>query len=188
GVRSDGAALSAPFPGGTTTITWTATDAAGNTATATQTVTVNDVESPVISGMPANLTVSTQIVTWTQPIATDNCPGVTLSSNFHSGQGFPLGTTTVTYTATAAVGHITRRSFNVTVVDNIKPVITPGANLTVATDPGQCAAVVASLGTTATDNMTGVTLTGVRSDGAALSAPFPGGTTTIQWTAIDGAG
>src|SRR5207244_4505346 len=100
GVRSDGAALSASFPGGATTITWTATDASGNTATATQTVTVSDVESPVISGMPADMTVTSQIVTWTQPVATDNCPGVTLSSDSHSGQGFPLGTTTVTYTAT----------------------------------------------------------------------------------------
>src|SRR5207244_6283401 len=117
GVRSDGAALSASFPGGTTTITWTATDASGNTATATQTVTVSDVESPAISGMPADMTVSTSstsaIVNWTQPVATDNCPGVTLSSDSHPG-GFPLGTTTVTYTAPDAVAHITRRTFNVT--------------------------------------------------------------------------
>ena len=42
---------------------------------------------------------------------------MTLSSDFHPG-GFPLGTTTVTYTATDAVEHITRRSFNVTVVSN----------------------------------------------------------------------
>src|SRR5439155_1532272 len=187
GVRRDGAALSASFSGGTTTITWTATDASGNTATATQTVTVNDAESPVISGMPANMTVTSQIVTWTQPVATGNCPGVTLSSDFHSGECFPVGTTTVTYTATDAVRHITRRGFTVTVVDNTKPVIAT-SNLTVPTDPGQCAALVGSLGTTATDNMTGVTLTGVRSDGAALSAPFPGGVTTITWTAIDGAG
>src|SRR5439155_15145088 len=133
--------------------TWTATDASGNTATATQTVTVSDVESPVISGMPADMTVTSQIVTWTQPVATDNCPGVTLSSDSHSGQGFPLGTTTVTYTATDAVGHITRRGFNVTVVDNTKPVIAK-ANIAVPTDPGQYAAVVGSRVPTATDNMT----------------------------------
>ena len=35
------------FPIGITTVTWTATDGAGNTATCTQVVTVTDVESPV---------------------------------------------------------------------------------------------------------------------------------------------
>jgi hypothetical protein len=39
--RSDGQTLTQSFPAGTTTITWTATDAAGNTATCTSTVTVN---------------------------------------------------------------------------------------------------------------------------------------------------
>src|SRR5205823_2117061 len=49
-------ALSAPYPQGTTTITWTATDAAGNTATATQTVTVKDVAAATISGLAATPT------------------------------------------------------------------------------------------------------------------------------------
>jgi len=39
-VRSDGQPLSAPFPLGTTTITWTATDNASNSASDTQTITV----------------------------------------------------------------------------------------------------------------------------------------------------
>ena len=49
GVRSDGQPLSAVYDHGTTTITWTATDAAGNSTTGTQTITVKDVEAPVIS-------------------------------------------------------------------------------------------------------------------------------------------
>ena len=43
GVRSDAAVLTASYSFGTTTITWTATDAAGNKATCTQTITVNKV-------------------------------------------------------------------------------------------------------------------------------------------------
>jgi hypothetical protein len=49
GVRSDNLALSAPYPVGVTTLTWTVTDAAGNKAEATQKVTVLDKESPVVA-------------------------------------------------------------------------------------------------------------------------------------------
>ncbi|MBL7811435.1 MAG: HYR domain-containing protein [Bacteroidetes bacterium] len=64
------------YPVGTTTVTWTATDAAGNSSTCTQNVTVKDTEKPVIT-CPAAATVScdadhtsasTGVAT-----ATDNC-------------------------------------------------------------------------------------------------------------------
>ncbi|MFU8844108.1 MAG: Calx-beta domain-containing protein, partial [Bacteroidales bacterium] len=49
GVRSDALALNAPYPVGVTTITWTATDACGNTSSScTQTITVN-VVPPTLS-------------------------------------------------------------------------------------------------------------------------------------------
>jgi uncharacterized repeat protein (TIGR01451 family) len=48
GVRSDAQPLNAPYPVGTTTITWTANDAHGNSASGTQTVKVNDVTPPTI--------------------------------------------------------------------------------------------------------------------------------------------
>jgi hypothetical protein len=51
GVRSDGKALTDPYPIGVTTITWTATDLYGNTAVGEQKVTVSDVEAPVIVGL-----------------------------------------------------------------------------------------------------------------------------------------
>ena len=41
---------------GTITRTWTATDACGNTTTATQTITVEDNIAPVLSGVPAAIT------------------------------------------------------------------------------------------------------------------------------------
>jgi len=52
-VRSDGQPLGAPFPLGTTTITWTATDAANNSASDTQTITVT-APPLVITGGTAN--------------------------------------------------------------------------------------------------------------------------------------
>ena len=53
GTRSDGQPLNAPYPVGTTTITWKATDASGNIASCNQTITVNDVEPPIITASVA---------------------------------------------------------------------------------------------------------------------------------------
>ena len=77
----------AQFNKGVTTVTWTATDPSGNTATCTQTVTVNDTQPPTIS-CPANVTVNanagvcyaTGVVLGT-PTASDNCGSVTVTSN-----------------------------------------------------------------------------------------------------------
>lgn len=54
GTRSDGQPLNAPYPVGTTTITWKATDAKNNMATCQQTITVKDVEPPVINASVAS--------------------------------------------------------------------------------------------------------------------------------------
>jgi reprolysin-like metallo-peptidase family M12B/HYR domain-containing protein len=54
GTRSDGIPLNAPYPVGTTTITWKATDSSNNSSTCTQTIVVNDVEAPVITASVAN--------------------------------------------------------------------------------------------------------------------------------------
>lgn len=53
GVRSDNRPLGDPYPVGTTSINWTVTDASGNTASATQTVTVNDATPPTLSAVTA---------------------------------------------------------------------------------------------------------------------------------------
>jgi uncharacterized repeat protein (TIGR01451 family) len=53
GARDDGDPLNAPYPVGTTVITWTATDGAGNTATATQNVKVRDTIAPNVNLVPS---------------------------------------------------------------------------------------------------------------------------------------
>jgi hypothetical protein len=79
-----------------------------------------DVTAPVIAGCPAsqNLTTSgtSAIATWATPTATDACPGtVTLTSNFNSGSSFPIGSTTVVYTARDAANNSATCGFTVTV-------------------------------------------------------------------------
>ncbi len=124
----------ASFPLGTTTVTWTVTDGSGNIASAMQTVTVTDNQAPVITfscsdantltynpgdcGAIFNYTVSTS----------DNCSGtisLTRTLGLASGSSFPLGITTVTYTAVDANGNTSSKSFTVTVNPLIiTPVIT----------------------------------------------------------------
>ncbi len=110
------------FPEGTTTVTYSATDAHGNTSEDTQVVTVIDNTAPVIS-CPANIVLEPTcptgaIATWTAPVGTDNCPGATTQQTAGPASGlvFPIGTTTVTYTVNDAHGNSASCSFTVTVL------------------------------------------------------------------------
>jgi hypothetical protein len=117
------------------TVTITATDAAGNTSTATTTVTVNDTTAPALS-VPAGITVSSGSVNSCSTVvsdaalgtatANDNCSGVVsvTRSGVPAGNAFPVGTTTITYTATDAAGNTSTATQTVTVLDNTPPVIT----------------------------------------------------------------
>jgi hypothetical protein len=120
GVRSDAQALNASYPKGTTTITWTATDAANNQSSCVQTITVIDVEPPTIScptDMIVDFNAGGTVVTFTAPVGSDNCAGATTTqtAGLASGSTFPLGTTTNTFTVTDASGNSASCSFKVTV-------------------------------------------------------------------------
>lgn len=107
------------FPVGATTVNCSATDAAGNTANGSFTVTVTDSVAPVLS-VPANRTVSATsasgaAVTYTAT-ATDEISGtVTPVCSPASGSVFSIGKNTVNCTATDASGNVATGSFVVTV-------------------------------------------------------------------------
>ena len=184
------------FAVGTTTVTYTVTDLAGNTATSSFTVTVTDDEAPVISNIPADFTVltsgglSTAVVTWPEapaadPAASDNCGVTSFTSTHASGDTFNEGTTTVTYTAMDAAGNTTTSSFTVTVSDGEAPVISGNpTDITQTAEAGACSAVVYYTAPTATDNVAVASFSG----DAASGDTFPVGTTTVTYTAIDDAG
>ncbi len=98
----------ATFPVGSTIVTWSATDAAGNIGTATQTVTVTDTTNPVVIP-PVDITAKpkgnglTQVDIG-QATATDNVE-VTSITNDAPSAGFPKGITIVTWTAADAEGN-----------------------------------------------------------------------------------
>jgi hypothetical protein len=198
GTRSDNQSLSDPYPKGTTTIHWTATDGSGNSSSCDQTVTVNDNEAPAIS-CPANITRSTDSGTCSANInpgtatATDNCGSPSVSGTRSDSQPlnapYPKGTTTIHWTATDGSGNTASCDQTITVNDTEAPAITCPANITTNTDPGVCSAIVVVGTATATDNCDSTpTITGTRSDNQPLIAAYPKGTTTITWRATDHAG
>ena len=110
------------------TRTYTATDSAGLTASASQTITVIDNTPPAIT-CPANITVNAPTGTCSASVnftvmASDNCSVPSVVTSKASGSVFSLGTTTVVATATDAAGNSQSCSFTVTVKDVGAPVIT----------------------------------------------------------------
>jgi hypothetical protein len=92
------------------------------------TVTVTDEEDPTIS-CPADITVNATLGSCSAVVnftvsGDDNCADPTIVSSPPSGSVFPVGTTTVTATATDAAGNTKSCTFNVTVKDVTPPVIT----------------------------------------------------------------
>ena len=108
---------------GDTTITWTATDTSGNSASATQTITIVDTTSPSITA-PGSITMEatsadSNIVILGNPVSSDS---VDIPSIFNNAPDlFPLGETIVTWTATDTSGNSASATQTVTIVDTTYP-------------------------------------------------------------------
>lgn len=149
-VQTAGLASGATFPVGTTTNTFTTTDASSNTTSCSFTVTITDSESPIFSSCPSNVSSCNSTVTGIAPgTASDNCTSVSTvtyqltgattgtGTNDASGTTFNLGTTTVLYTATDINGNTGTCSFTVTIEDTQAPVF-----VTCHSDTSTCGPVV----------------------------------------------
>lgn len=112
---------------------------------AAQNVTVNieDDDPPIITGCPADITVSNDpgtcsaVVSWTAPVST-----AAMVSTHLPGSTFPAGVTTVTYTSTDDDGLVSVCSFDVTVNDTEPPVVAC-ADAAVTLDAAGNASIVA---------------------------------------------
>jgi len=104
-------------------VTYDVTDCNGNDADqVTRTVHVQDTLPPVISGCPKDIEVSATAgasgiqVWWEEPTASDVGTGVSSFLSMHApGDWFPVGTTTVTYTAVDGAGNESTCAFDVVV-------------------------------------------------------------------------
>ena len=194
------------FNVGTTTVTYTVEDAAGNTATCSFDVTITDIDAPTIT-CPANISQNSDfgncsaVVNGIAPTATnDNC-GVVLQTwtlagatvgaspavgiNDASGQTFNVGVTTVTYTIEDAAGNSATCNFTVTITDNENPTITCPANVAVANDPGNCSAVVNGIAPTLTADNCGVVAQTWTMVGATVGSSPAVGINDISGTAFN---
>ncbi len=114
---------------GTANVTCTARDRYGNSASCTFSVTVEDVELPVLTGCPADIVTNSgprtcaQPVTYTLPTATDNCGVTSLICRPPSGSAFPVGANVVTCAALDTSANSNSCSFVITVLDFVVPKI-----------------------------------------------------------------
>ncbi|MCK6693064.1 MAG: HYR domain-containing protein, partial [Thermoanaerobaculia bacterium] len=195
--------------GGTLIVTWTATDACGNTGTATSTITVvPDTEDPVVTA-PAAITLdcgdinettdpAAAVSNWlASATATDNCdtdPELSYNFDATSLDVCVGGTLIVTWTATDACGNTGTATSTITVVpDTEDPVVTAPAAITLdcgdineTTDP---AAAVSNwlASATATDNCDTDPELSYNFDATSLDVCV-GGTLIVTWTATDACG
>ncbi|MCK6690476.1 MAG: hypothetical protein L6Q97_00065 [Thermoanaerobaculia bacterium] len=126
----------------TLTRQWTATDACGNTKTATQRITVRDTQRPLFTSVPPNVTVECNAVPSAgNATATDNCDSSV--SIAYEGETRTNGVCTDSYTltrrwrATDNCGNTRTATQRITVRDTQKPVFTTvPQNVTIqCTDP-----------------------------------------------------
>ena len=195
-VTNDGLSI---FPLGSTVVSFTASDTAGNESTATVTISVEDQTGPLIS-VPSSAVVAAtdgsgtlatdpDIVAFlASASAVDNVDVDVVVEN-NAPDSFEIGSTTVTFTATDVVGNSSAASAVITVADITAPVIDAPATLVVlGTEDGVQATeqvIVDFLASvTATDNVDGP-LSSVSNNGPEL---YPFGTTTVTFSVSDSSG
>ncbi|HET9915367.1 MAG TPA: HYR domain-containing protein, partial [Anaerolineales bacterium] len=171
------------FPLGTTPVSCSAIDAAGNMTADSFQVTVQDTTPPTLS-LPGTINATTSttsaVVTYSAS-ATDAVDGsVAVNCSPASGSAFPLGPTTVNCSATDAQSNTSNGSFIVNVQNTEGPTITVPADITVEATSASGASV--SYSASATDLVDGSVSVNCT---PASGSTFPLGTTSVTCSATD---
>jgi hypothetical protein len=174
------------FPVGSTSVTWVVINVIGGTASCEQNVEVFDTEEPFLPPMPDLEGPNDPgdcgaVVSWPEPVATDNCGVTSLESNYYPGMMFPVGLTYVEYVASDESGNETSEGFTITVLDEEPPVLPPMPDLESPNDPGECGAELVWEPPAATDNC-GI---GSLESNFEPGMMFPVGLTDVMYTATD---
>ncbi|MGB3607523.1 HYR domain-containing protein [Psychroserpens sp.] len=192
------------FPLGTTTVTYEAEDASGNTSTASFDVTVTDNEAPSIShpNESSNLVTTTSAdgagnctvsIAVPNAVINDNCAVSQLSwtiSGASTGSGlnqvgtriFNIGTSTITYTLSDnnSPALETTLSFDIVVTDDELPTLNLPSNITA----NGCSDTV-TYSVSGNDNCGVSSIIQTDSTGLTSGDSFPSGTTTLEYEITD---
>ncbi|MDR1156047.1 MAG: HYR domain-containing protein [Bacteroidales bacterium] len=226
--------VNVPFPVGTNTVTYTVTDLNGNADSCSFTVEVEDGNAPVITCptvnypggntyFPTDPDSCTSKQSFSAPTASDNCtPPDNLVKTYKitdadgteidTGMGdiadfaFPVGTNTVTYIVTDAVGNADTCTFDVEVRDKQSPAVTcptviypSGLPHFPTNSDTDCTYTGSFSAPTATDNCTDAAdlvitykvvnnATLLTGNDSIVNVPFPVGTNTVTYIVKDAAG
>jgi hypothetical protein len=172
-----------PFGLGIHTVTWQATDSAGNIATATQTVTIVDSTSPTIV-VPAGITTeATGALTAVQlgtATATDSVDdNVTISADIAGP--FAVGTHTVTWTATDDLNNQASATQTIMITDSGAPVFASLPDVMIEASAALTPLTLS--GINATDAVDGSVSASNNANTSYAVGSYP-----ITWTATDSAG
>ena len=167
------------FSLGETTVTWTATDVGGNTASIEQKVTVFDTTFPILE-IPEDIVIEpTSLdqneINLGEATATDN--GEITSITNDAPEFFSLGETTVTWTAIDSSNNFSSLTQLVSVIDTTAPEISSLEDITL-----EATSVDANI-----VNLDSPTASDVQDVTIYIIAPdvFPVGETIVTWTAVD---
>ncbi|MGB4849806.1 MAG: hypothetical protein WBP41_17910, partial [Saprospiraceae bacterium] len=167
--------------------TWTATDACGNSSTASQTINVQDITAPVIAALPAPTTINCPATpSFATATAIDACgSSFTLTSSDVTTNGACTGSYSVkrTWTATDACGNSSTASQTINVQDITAPVIAALPAPTTINCPATPVFAVASA-TDACGSAFTLTSADVTTNGACAQSY----SVTRKWTATDACG
>jgi hypothetical protein len=184
------------MPAGVNAVEYLVTDGAGNTATCTYNVTVQDNDPPILN-CPPNITVQSSggddniagdcgaTVQWSAFTVSDNCPGVNVVQTGGPAIGtfVNVGVSTVTYQATDLATNTSTCSFTVTVVDDEAPVMVPNMYATSSTVACPADALIAPMDVpTVEDNCTSPLVPTIMIS----AAPLCEGTVTHSYSWTDG--
>ena len=168
----------------TITRTFTATDDAGNSTSATQTITVQDTTAPEFTSVPADYTAEcSDALILDDATASDNCGTVSIEVSSETIDGDAAGNYTVvrTFTATDDCGNSTSATQTITVQDTTAPELTIPADYT-----AECSDELVMDAATASDNCGEVTIEEVSET---IAGDCAGNyTITRTFTATDDAG
>jgi len=164
---------------GTYNITWTYTDAAGNTTTQTQEVIIDDITPPVptVASIPPS-TGSCSVTIESTPTATDGCTGTIIGTTTDATTYNVVGTYTITWSYDDGNGNISTQTQTLSVTDTQDPVPSQPILPNVV---GNCSVTVSTI-PTATDNCSVGTINGTTTDPLTYNVV---GTFFIIWTYTD---